>query len=148
LFLARYIERAGTGTLDMIALCSEANIPIPESRQEIDTFIQIIRRPESQTDSQPESKTLVGAQVAGQVSTKLALSRHQVEILRKCVEEGAITDLMDIAERSDRTKFRHQVLAPLLEDGLLEMTIPDKPTSSKQKYRLTANGAEILRHTK
>jgi len=51
---------------------------------------------------------------------------------------------MGIAGRSDRTKFRHQVLAPLLEDGLLEMTIPDKPTSSKQKYRLTAKGKAML----
>ncbi|MBK5273882.1 MAG: DUF4062 domain-containing protein [Desulfuromonadales bacterium] len=144
LFLARYIERAGTGTLDMIALCSEVKIPTPEFKQEVGTFMQIIRRPEAQPESEPQSN----AEVTGQVGTKLALSRHQVEILRKCEEESAITDLMDIAERSDRTKFRHQVLAPLLEDGLLEMTIPHKPTSSKQKYRLTANGAEILKHTK
>ena len=57
LFLARYIERAGTGTLDMIALCSEAKIPTPEFKQEVGTFMQIIRRPESQPDSQPESKS-------------------------------------------------------------------------------------------
>jgi len=136
LFLTRYIERAGTGTLDMIALCSEAKVPAPEFKQEVGTFMQIIRRPESQPDWQPESK--------GQVGAKLALSRHQVEILGKCLEDHAITDLMGIAGRSDRTKFRHQVLAPLLEDGLLEMTIPDKPTSSKQKYRLTAKGKAWL----
>ena len=140
LFLTRYIERAGTGTLDMIAQCSEASIPTPEFKQEVGTFMQIIRRPESQPDSQPESKAQVTGQVTGQVGTKSALSRHQVEILRKCEEESAITDLMDIAERSDRTKFRHQILAPLLVEGLLEMTVPDKPTSSKQKYRLTAKG--------
>lgn len=49
----------------------------------------------------------------------------------------AIGDLMEIAKRTDRTKFRNQVLNPLLNAGLLEMTIPDKPRSSKQKYRLT-----------
>ncbi len=36
------------------------------------------------------------------------------------------------------------MLKPLLEAGWLEMTIPDKPTSSKQKYRLTTRGRDLL----
>ena len=36
------------------------------------------------------------------------------------------------------------MLKPLLEAGWLEMTIPDKPTSSRQKYRLTARGRNLL----
>ena len=36
------------------------------------------------------------------------------------------------------------MLKPLLEVGWLEMTIPDKPTSSKQKYRLTTKGRDLL----
>ena len=71
-------------------------------------------------------------------------SRHQVEILHKCQKDSALLDLMAIAGRSDRTKFRHQVLNPLLEEGLIEMTIPDKPRSSKQKYRLTDKGRVLL----
>ena len=34
------------------------------------------------------------------------------------------------------------MLKPLLEVGWLEMTVPDKPTSNKQKYRLTTKGIE------
>ena len=33
-----------------------------------------------------------------------------------------------------REHFRSEVLQPLLEKGLLLMTIPDKPKSSKQRY--------------
>jgi len=51
---------------------------------------------------------------------------------------------MAIAGRADRTKFRDQVLNPLLEEGLVEMTIPDKPRSSKQRYRLTDKGRQVL----
>lgn len=82
--------------------------------------------------------------VATEVSTKLAPSWHQVEILHKCREASPISELMMIAERSDRTKFRKQVLNPLIEAGLIEMTIPDKPRSSKQKYRLTGKGEAFL----
>ena len=46
--------------------------------------------------------------------------------------------------RTDRIKFRNQILKPLIDTGWLEMTIPDKPTSSKQKYRLTDKGRDIL----
>lgn len=71
----------------------------------------------------------VGAGGAAAAGTKSALSRHQVEILRKCLVDAEIADLMAIADRADRTKFRNQVLKPLLADNLLAMTIPDKPTS-------------------
>ena len=51
---------------------------------------------------------------------------------------------MAIVGRSDRTKFRDQVLNPLMEEGLAEMTLPDKPRSSKQRYRLTDKGRQLL----
>jgi hypothetical protein len=79
-----------------------------------------------------------------QVGTKWALSRYQVEILDKCAEPQPLTALMEIAGRADRTKFRNQVLAPLLENDLVQMTIPDKPRSSKQRYQLTDKGRGIL----
>ncbi len=63
---------------------------------------------------------------------------------RKCLADIAITDIMATLKRSNRTKIRDQVLNPLLKMGLVERTIPDKPHSSKQKYRLTAKGRAPL----
>jgi len=40
--------------------------------------------------------------------------------------------------------FREAYLVPAIEAGYVEMTIPDKPKSSKQKYRLTAKGRALL----
>lgn len=44
LFLARYIEKAGTGTLDMIAQFREAGLPEPEFRQDGGMFVQTLWR--------------------------------------------------------------------------------------------------------
>jgi Fic family protein len=89
-------------------------------------------------------KALREAAAAESSGTKSALSQHQVEILRQCQTETAIGDLMAIAERRDRTKFRNQILKPLLEAGLVEMTLPDKPNSRLQKYRITPAGCSQL----
>ena len=40
--------------------------------------------------------------------------------------------------------FREAYLVPALDLDLIEMTIPDKPRSSKQKYRLTAKGKALV----
>jgi Fic family protein len=44
----------------------------------------------------------------------------------------------------DDEHFRKAYLLPALEAGLVEMTIPDKPRSSKQKYRLTDKGRQVM----
>ena len=41
---------------------------------------------------------------------------------------------------ADRKSFRERYLQPALADGLIEMTIPDKPNSRLQQYRLTEKG--------
>ena len=44
LFLAHYIERAGTGTLDMIRQCVEADLPEPEFHPDGERFVVVIWR--------------------------------------------------------------------------------------------------------
>ena len=79
-----------------------------------------------------------------QVGTKLALSRQQVLVLESAGSARPLAKLIELCGRSDRTKFRNDVLKPLLQTGWLEMTIPDKPRSSKQRYRSTPAGLKAL----
>ncbi len=79
-----------------------------------------------------------------QVWTKWAPSGHQVEILRKSLSARPITELMAVMGRKDRTKFRNQILRPMMDAGWIEMTIPDTPTSRKQRYRITEAGRAAL----
>lgn len=54
------------------------------------------------------------------------------------VIKGAMSrdELQQALGLKDRKSFRERYLKPALEQGLIEMTIPDKPNSSLQKYRL------------
>lgn len=42
---------------------------------------------------------------------------------------------MELLGLKHRPTFKENYLLPALELGYIEMTIPDKPNSSKQKYR-------------
>lgn len=44
----------------------------------------------------------------------------------------------------DRKSFRERSLKPALADGLIAMTVPDKPNSRLQQYRLTDKGRHWL----
>jgi predicted HTH transcriptional regulator len=80
-----------------------------------------------------------------QVGTKSGLSWHQVEDLLSLTETTrSIKELMERLAWKDRTKFRAKYINPLLELELLQMTISDKPNSSKQQYYLTAKGKRFL----
>jgi len=139
-----FIEKAGTG---IGRIRDEARAQgCPEPKFEVTGFFTAIFRPNPEVRAQAEAQE--SGQVTEQVGTKLALSRHQVEILAKCREDQPLVTLLAVTGRSDRTKFRNQVLGPLLAEDLLEMTHPDKPRSSKQRYRLTAKGRAFLKeHT-
>jgi len=53
-------------------------------------------------------------------------------------------ELQDILRLHDRKSFRERYLRPALADGLIEMTIPDKPNSRLQRYRLSDKGQQWL----
>lgn len=53
-------------------------------------------------------------------------------------------EIMSSLGLNDRKNFREVYLNPAIEDKLVSLTIPDKPTSSKQKYRLTELGKSVI----
>ena len=52
-------------------------------------------------------------------------------------------EIMQLLELKHRPTFLYDYLKPALEQGFIEMTIPDKPNSSLQKYRLTILGKQL-----
>ncbi len=54
------------------------------------------------------------------------------------------TDIQEALALRNENYFREAYLIPALTAGMIEMTIPNKPTSSKQKYRVTEKGQDLL----
>lgn len=132
------VEKVGSGIRRMREAAKEAGVPAP--RFEATGFFTI-------TYKKPDVTPALEAPSRHQVGTKLALSQHQVAALELCRVEKSLVQLMEGTERSDRTKFRDGIVKPLLEAGLLALTIPDKPRSSKQRYVTTSKGLGVLKNT-
>jgi ATP-dependent DNA helicase RecG len=52
-------------------------------------------------------------------------------------------DICKLFNHKSRKHLRETYIHPALAQGLVEMTLPDKPNSRLQKYRLTAKGAKM-----
>lgn len=111
-------------------------------------YYQAIQESTSQSDSAPfiafmlrmilDTVTTTAPQVSPQVTP-------QVDELLAVIEgEMGREALQSALGLSDRKSFRARYLKPALDDGLIEMTIPDKPNSRLQKYRLTVKGRQVM----
>jgi hypothetical protein len=59
-------------------------------------------------------------------------------------------ELMEALTLKDEKHFRERYQQVAVSMGFIEMTVPDKPKSRLQRYRLTAAGhakAQALQHT-
>jgi len=67
------------------------------------------------------------AQASDQVKRLIEKMEHK---------EYSLSELMSLLDLSHRATFQKNYLNPALEAGLIERTLPDKPKSPKQKYKL------------
>ena len=99
-------------------------------------------------ENTPTSREQVGTKSAlswDQVGTKLGLSQGGIRtILETCISEKSLMEVIALLHFSNRTKFRNKYINPLISEGLLAMTVPDKPNSRFQKYYTTEKGKSLL----
>jgi predicted HTH transcriptional regulator len=65
------------------------------------------------------------------------------DLLKALQNEHSRQEIQAKLNLSDREHFRKTYLQPALELGLIDMTIPSKPNSKNQKYRLTDLGKRV-----
>ncbi len=130
-YRAGIIEQWGTGTLKVIDWCRENANPAPVWTEDSGSVVVTFRPAPGFEAPTPE----VTPEVAPEVT----------RLIRKCQKPKTRRALQTELGLRDDEHFRKAYLLPALAMGLLERTIPDKPQSSKQRYRLTAKGHQWLR---
>ena len=106
---------------------------------EADIFTTIIPLSEAATDTVGPF-TQDTPQVTPQV-TPQDLDQRLAELIEFCGIPRSKREIMDYLGLTDSKNFRERYLVPLLNAGKIEMTIPDKPNSRKQKYKKVNSGA-------
>jgi len=85
---------------------------------------------------------LVTKLVTKQVTKSL---KNIVELIDFLKTEKSRNEMLSFLEIGNQTKNFDTNIRPLLENGIIEMTIPGKPRSRHQKYRLTLKGEQLLK---
>jgi ATP-dependent DNA helicase RecG len=118
--------------------------PIFETDRDKNYFLTTLPVHSEFTKAQKENGQ-VGTSGA-QVEHKWSTSEAQVKILLKyCIIPRKKSDILKKLKLSLRHQNFQKHVQPVIQDGLLVMTIPDKPNSNQQKYFTTENGKEFLK---
>lgn len=134
LYLSGYIERLGTGIPDMIKACVSAGLQEPDLVQD-EAFKVILWRPVKDT---PYDTPYDTPHDTPHVSV---LMRRFILIISGEMTRQELQETLGI---KDLSYFRESYLTPAIELGMIEMTIPQKPKSKNQRYRLTTKGKKWI----
>ena len=152
LFLARYIEKAGTGTMDMIARCREAGLPEPEFRQEAGQVMVTLRRNWLATDmlnnfdlNQRQKKAATLVQEKGRIGNA------DYQRLTQSIKKTASRDLEDLVRKGVFVKFgttgrgTYYGLAPQKDKGDIKGTKGTSPTPPPTEKKGAKKGTSKTR---
>jgi ATP-dependent DNA helicase RecG len=128
----------GTGTRDMIERCRKAGLDEPEFKLG-DRFVITVRR-------QPvRAFEAVGGRTKGEIGMTPPVTPQLEVLIRLLYRTGALGsgEIRSRLGLKDRRHLRQRYIDLALSDGFIELTIPDKPRSQHQKYRLTPKGLAV-----
>ncbi len=81
-------------------------------------------------------------EVAGEATEHVA--EHVKALLWVLKGDKSRLELQELLGIKHRPHFMESYMNPALNGGFIEMTVPDKPKSRLQKYRLTEKGRKYL----
>lgn len=125
-------EGRSTGIPKILHAMKTNGSPAPVFESDKDRTAFVIRLPVHERATQ-----IATGEVTPEVTPEVRLARAlKGEMSRRVLQEAL--------GLKDDEHFRKAYLLPALEQELIEYTIPEKPTSRLQKYRLTDKGRQML----
>ena len=126
-----YVNMFNRGVSRVKELFKEnGNPPIDFNVDKITVFEVVVKPNVSATNA-----NVKGKRTAFKGSRKLIPSKTEIDkLLFYCREPRTITEILHYMGYTSRSKFRDKYVKPLVDKGELLMTIPNHPTSKKQKY--------------
>ena len=125
------------------ALDENINVTFNNNASAQEFVITVWREESNQVGNQVEGKSnQVGNQVDGKSNQvedsdtpKVSLSNKQRDIVNFCSVPRTTTEIMERLGLSNQTKNRERYISSLVAAGYLQMTNPENPTASNQKYK-------------
>ena len=136
-----FIEKAGTG---IRRIRNEARAQgCPEPKFEANGFFTATFRPNPEVRASADVGSVHDTTMEDTMEDTVEDTMEDAKVVRLLQAiTGTITrhDLQNSLGLKNNDYFRQAYLLPALRAGLIEMTIPDKPRSKHQRYRLTPKG--------
>ena len=133
------IEQWGTGVCRIFAEARELGLREPEI-VEIGMRLRFIVPLLEPLAISTQSKSLSSSGVESGVESKMA--RHIFSLLDK--SSLAKSEIAKSLGKAKPTRYLNDLMARFLREGYVEYTIPEKPKSRLQKYRLTDKGRDMV----
>nr|WP_301287499.1 ATP-binding protein [Methanocalculus alkaliphilus] len=151
------IEQWGSGFRRILREAEDLGLPEPEiievgMRVRVTVFLKevlpieniyrLVRERDAQPELRPELQPELEPELMQETKRESPLS-HKV-IIHLSIRDMGMSELVErVGHKSVSGELKKQVRY-LLNLEYIEMTIPDKPNSKNQKYRLTAKGRKFL----
>jgi len=133
-------EGRSTGIPKILRAMKSNGSPLPQFEFDEDHSYFLVRLPvhrkEKSLPRQEDNSPQVTEQVTEQVTRLLQIV---------ATEDLPSSECMKRLSLKHRPSFHYSYLVPALEAKLIERTIPDKPNSRLQKYRITPKGISLIK---
>ena len=151
-YRAGFVEQWGRGIEKVRLICKQSGNPEPIFQVTgSDVMVQLKAAPVTPPVTAPVTPPVaapVTTPVTAPVTAPVAKSILETPLMRllPSIGDGELTaaEIRDHLNLSHRNYVRDAYLTPALRLGYIEYTIPDKPHSRLQKYRLTDKGRAAL----